>query len=73
MRHRRSDLTRDALAAVEQPAIVPTASDFSTIKVDAPGRQLQTGVSNTPPSFRAVKRHYLHCMQDPMSYRASFV
>ena len=52
-------LDRAALAAVEQPAIAPTASDFSKIKVDAPARQLRTGESNAPQSFRAVKRDYL--------------
>lgn len=47
-----------ALAAVEQPALVPEHIDFSGIKTDAPIRQEKAQLE-LPPSFKAVKRDYL--------------
>lgn len=47
-----------ALAAVEQPALVPDHVDFSSIKTDAPVRHERVQLE-LPPSFKAVKRDYL--------------
>lgn len=47
-----------ALAAVEQPAVVPEHIDFSRIKAEAPARE-ETVKQDLPPSFKALKRDYL--------------
>jgi hypothetical protein len=46
-----------ALAAVQQPAVMPDLWDFAAVKADAPTRDLR---AQTPfaPSFTAVKRDY---------------
>lgn len=48
-----------ALAAVQQPALTPTVTDFTKVKSEAP--KLQHGVTEAinPFSFKPVKRDYL--------------
>lgn len=48
-----------ALAAVQQPAVMPVIADFSKVKFDAPQMKLRAGESAAPPLLRAVKRDYL--------------
>lgn len=48
-----------ALAAVEQPAITPTVTDFTKVKSDAPQRQSRATERAEPQLFRPVKRDYL--------------
>nr|WP_315189193.1 DUF3883 domain-containing protein [uncultured Albidiferax sp.] len=55
----RTTLDDVALAAVEQPAIVPMQIDFSKVKSEAPRRQHQVKEAEAPSFFRAVKRDYL--------------
>ncbi|CAN5218443.1 DUF3883 domain-containing protein [soil metagenome] len=57
----RGKLTLDqaALAAVQQPAIAPTQTDFTKVKSEAPKKQHQVKDGINPLLFRAVKRDYL--------------
>ena len=55
----KETLDHAALAAVQQPAIAPTKTDFSNVKSDAPKRQHQVKEAMNPLFFRAVKRDYL--------------
>ena len=48
-----------ALAAVQQPAVAPTLTDFCKVKSDAPKRQHRVGEPLNPLLFKAVKRDYL--------------
>lgn len=52
-------LDNAALAAVQQPALVPTLTDFTKVKSDAPQKQNRATESVNPLNFRAVKRDYL--------------
>jgi len=47
-----------ALAAVEQPAVVPAEHDFTLVKAEAPKRELKAA-ENSQITFVAVKRDYL--------------
>lgn len=55
----KTSLDRAALAAVEQPAFVPLANDFSRIKTDAPRRQIVASEPLERAFLRPVKRDYL--------------
>lgn len=55
----RTALDQAALAAVEQPAITPTVTDFTKVKSDAPQRQSRATERAEPLLFRPVKRDYL--------------
>lgn len=57
----RGQVTLDqvALAAVLQPAVTPTQTDFNRVTSDAPKMQHQVRESVNPLFFRAVKRDYL--------------
>lgn len=55
----KTTLDQVALAAVQQPAIVPTQTDFKKVKADAPKKQHQIAEPANPFLFRAVKRDYL--------------
>lgn len=55
----KTTLDQAALAAVQQPAIMPTQTDFRKVKTDAPKRQHRVSESVNPLLFRAVKRDYL--------------
>lgn len=55
----KTALDHAALAAVEQPAITPTVTDFTKVKSDAPQRQSRATERTEPQLFRPVKRDYL--------------
>jgi hypothetical protein len=55
----KTALDKVALAAVEQPAVMPTMTDFAKVKSDAPQRQFKTSEPSNPLLFRGVKRDYL--------------
>lgn len=48
-----------ALAAVQQPAVMPTVADFAKVKSDPPPRQHRVSEPINPLLFNAVKRDYL--------------
>ena len=48
-----------ALAAVQHPAFLPTLTDFTKVKSEAPQRQHRAAEPLNPLLFRAVKRDYL--------------
>ena len=48
-----------ALAAVQQPAFLPTLTDFTKVKSEAPQRQHRAAEPLNPLLFSAVKRDYL--------------
>lgn len=52
-------LDQVALAAVQQPAVMPTVRDFSKVKAQAPERQHRAGQPDAPLMFKAFKRDYL--------------
>lgn len=52
-------LDQIALAAVEQPAVVPTATGFSNVKTDAPTRHHRITEDEPVRQFKAFKRDYL--------------
>ena len=55
----RTTLDNAALAAVQQPATMPTMIDFTKVKSDAPKMQHRATESVNPLVFKAVKRDYL--------------
>ncbi|WP_293636473.1 DUF3883 domain-containing protein [Polaromonas sp.] len=55
----KETLDQAALAAVQQPAIAPTQTDFRKVKSDAPKRQHQVQEKTNPLFFQPVKRDYL--------------
>lgn len=55
----KTTLDSAALAAVQQPALVPTLIDFTKVKSDAPQKQNRATESVNPLFFKAVKRDYL--------------
>lgn len=55
----KTTLDSVALAAVQQPALVPALTDFTKVKSDAPQKQNRTAEPLNPLLFRAVKRDYL--------------
>lgn len=55
----RATLDQVALAAVQQPAAVPTQTDFKSVKAEAPRRQHRATEATNPLLFKAVKRDYL--------------
>lgn len=52
-------LDKVALAAVEQPALVPAITDFAKVKSDAPHKENRATEVVDPLLFKAVKRDYL--------------
>ncbi|MES3011743.1 MAG: DUF3883 domain-containing protein [Pseudomonadota bacterium] len=52
-------LDKVALAAVEQPALVPALTDFAKVKSDAPQKENRATEAVNPLLFKAVKRDYL--------------
>ena len=52
-------LDKVALAAVEQPALVPALTDFAKVKSGAPQKENRATEAVNPLVFRAVKRDYL--------------
>jgi hypothetical protein len=54
----KTTLDQAALAAVQQPAVMPMQTDFSKVKTDAPARQHRAAGAGTP-FFKATKRDYL--------------
>ncbi|MBG6078085.1 DUF3883 domain-containing protein [Polaromonas sp. CG_9.11] len=52
-------LDQVALAAVQQPAVAPTQTDFTKVKSEAPRKQHHAKEAANPLLFRAVKRDYL--------------
>ena len=57
--HVKATLDSAALAAVQQPALMPTLTDFTKVKSDAPQKQNRTTEAVNPLLFKAVKRDYL--------------
>ena len=55
----KTTLDEAALAAVQQPAVAPSQTDFSRVKSEAPSKQHRATESAATPLFRAVKRDYL--------------
>lgn len=55
----RPTLDNAALAAVQQPAVMPTMIDFTKVKSEAPTRQHRATESENQLFFKAVKRDYL--------------
>ena len=55
----KSALDSAALAAVQQPAVMPSHIDFTKVKSDAPQKQHRAAESLNPLLFKAVKRDYL--------------
>jgi hypothetical protein len=55
----KATLDQVALAAVQQPAVVPIQTDFSKVLSDSPLRQHAVKQSEYAPTFRAAKRDYL--------------
>ena len=55
----KTTLDHAALAAVEQPAVMPIVVDFTKVKSDAPQRQHRAADPANPLFARAVKRDYL--------------
>ena len=55
----KTTLDNAALAAVQQPAVVPTMTDFTKVKSEAPQKQHRATESINPLLFKAVKRDYL--------------
>ena len=55
----KTTLDNAALAAVQQPAVVPTMTDFTKVKSEAPQKQHRATESVNPLLFKAVKRDYL--------------
>lgn len=52
-------LDNAALAAVQQPAVMPTVANFAKVKSDPPQRQHRVSEPINPLLFKAVKRDYL--------------
>lgn len=52
-------LDQVALAAVQQPAVAPTQTDFTKVASEAPKKQHHAKEAANPLLFRAVKRDYL--------------
>lgn len=52
-------LDQAALAAVQQPAITPSQSDFINVKTDAPVQQHRVSEAEPIYAFNAVKKDYL--------------
>lgn len=52
-------LDKVALAAVEQPALVPALTDFAKVKSDAPQKQNRVAEVSNPLLFKPIKRDYL--------------
>lgn len=48
-----------ALAAVEQPAVLPAVTDFAKVKSEAPQRQFRVAEPANPLLFSGIKRDYL--------------
>lgn len=55
----KTALDKVALAAVEQPAVMPTVTDFTKVKSEAPQRQFRVAEPSNPLLFRGIKRDYL--------------
>ena len=55
----KTTLDNAALAAVQQPAVMPTMTDFTKVKSEAPQKQHRATESVNPLLFKAVKRDYL--------------
>ncbi|WP_332776095.1 DUF3883 domain-containing protein [Polaromonas sp.] len=55
----KSTLDSAALAAVQQPALVPTLTDFTKVESEAPIKQHRVSEPVDPLFFKAVKRDYL--------------
>ena len=55
----KTALDKVALAAVEQPAILPTVTDFAKVKSEAPQRQFRVTEPANPLLFSGIKRDYL--------------
>ncbi|MFZ2308144.1 MAG: DUF3883 domain-containing protein [Rhodoferax sp.] len=55
----KTTLDKVALAAVEQPAILPTVTDFAKVKSEAPQRQFRVAEPINPLLFKGTKRDYL--------------
>ena len=52
-------LDNAALAAVQQPAVMPTVADFTKVKSEAPPKQNRVSEPVNPLLYKAVKRDYL--------------
>lgn len=55
----KASLDQAALAAVQQPAITPSQSDFINVKTDAPVQQHRVSEAEPIYAFNAVKKDYL--------------
>jgi len=55
----KTTLDKVALAAVEQPALVPALTDFAKVKSDAPQKQNRVAEVSNPLLFKPIKRDYL--------------
>lgn len=55
----KQSLDQAALAAVQQPAIVPSANDFSKVITSAPQLQNRVSESHSTHAFNPVKKDYL--------------
>lgn len=63
----KTTLDKVALAAVEQPALVPAFTDFAKVKSDAPERQNRVAEVSNPLLFKPIKRDYLEREAQNMS------
>lgn len=63
----KTTLDKIALAAVEQPALVPALTDFAKVKSDAPQKQNRAAEVSNPLLFRPIKRDYLEREAQNMS------
>ena len=55
----KTALDKVALAAVEQPAVLPTMTDFARVKSEAPQRQFRAAEPTNPLFSKGTKRDYL--------------
>ena len=55
----KPSLDQAALAAVQQPAVMPVQAEFSNVKTTPPTRQFRVTEPDAPYMHRAVKRDYL--------------
>jgi len=63
----KTTLDKVALAAVEQPALVPALTDFAKVKSDAPQKQNRAAEVSNPLLFNPIKRDYLEREAQNMS------
>ncbi len=63
----KTTLDKVALAAVEQPALVPALTDFAKVKAEPPEKQNRVAEVSNPLLFKPMKRDYLEREAQNMS------